>query len=107
MPLTDNIISLKSNNPKDICIEIAKSVKALRLKNDLTQAGLAARADVNLATYRKFERTGEISLSNLTRIAVALDAASDFLNLFKTSSYQSLDELIKGSGVTKKRGKKL
>lgn len=107
MPLNDNIISLTSNNPKDICIEIANNVKALRLKNDLTQAGLASRADVKLATYRKFERTGEISLSNLTRVAFALNATAEFLNLFKISSYQTLEEVIKDSGASKKRGKKI
>ncbi|MDO9153671.1 MAG: XRE family transcriptional regulator, partial [Paludibacter sp.] len=29
---------------------------------NLTQSGLAKRAGVNIETYRKFERTGEISL---------------------------------------------
>ena len=49
--------------PKDIALQIAARVKARRLELDLTQEGLAARAGVKFATYRRFEQTGEISLT--------------------------------------------
>jgi transcriptional regulator with XRE-family HTH domain len=78
-----------------------------RLELNLTQNGLSARADVNLATYRKFERTGEISLRNLVKIALSLNAIDDFQLLFGQKQYQSINDVLNNEGAQRKRGKKL
>ena len=58
----NNIIAFNVSSPSDIALQIAARVKVRRLELDLTQEGLAARAGVKFATYRRFEQTGEISL---------------------------------------------
>ena len=58
----NNILLLNVANPSDIALQIAARVKARRLELNLTQEGLASRAGVKFATYRRFEQTGEISL---------------------------------------------
>ena len=89
-----------------MAVQIAARVKARRLELNLTQEGLAARAGVKFATYRRFEQTGEISLRGLLRIGFALNALSDFDLLFAQKQYMSLDDVLNKQNVTRKRGKK-
>jgi transcriptional regulator with XRE-family HTH domain len=106
MGLNSNIIQINANTAKDICLSVAGRVKSRRLELNLTQHGLAARAGVNIETYRKFERTGEISFPNIVKLAMALDMATDFDALFSQQQYQNLDELLDSTQTERKRGKK-
>ncbi len=107
MSSTDTIIQISTKSPNEICCSVAERVKMRRLELNLTQNGLSARADVNLATYRKFERTGEISLRNLVKIALSLNAIDDFQLLFGQKQYQSINDVLNNEGAQRKRGKKL
>ena len=78
----NNIIALNISTPNEIAKQIAAKVKARRLELNLTQEGIAARAGIKFATYRRFEQTGEISLKGLLQIGFALNALSDFDALF-------------------------
>ncbi|MDO4160771.1 MAG: helix-turn-helix transcriptional regulator [Prevotellaceae bacterium] len=102
----NNIISFSVSNPSDVALQIAARVKARRLELNLTQEGLATRSGVKFATYRRFEQTGEISLKGLLQIGFALNALSEFENLFVQKQYQSLDDVLNEQSVTRKRGKK-
>jgi transcriptional regulator with XRE-family HTH domain len=102
----NNIIALNISTPKDVAIQIAARVKLRRLELNLTQEGLAARAGVKFATYRKFEQTGDISLHGLLQIGFALDALYQFDSLFTQKKYQSIDEVLNEKNITRKRGKK-
>ena len=82
MELNINIIQFNVITPSEICKSVAQRVKSRRLELNLTQNCLAARAGVNIETYRKFERTGEISLLSLVKLAIALDVTTDFAALF-------------------------
>lgn len=76
--LMNNIISFNILTPDDVAKQIATRVKARRLELNLTQEGIAARAGLKFATYRRFEQTGEISLKGLLQIGFALNALSEF-----------------------------
>ncbi len=102
----NNILVLSGNNPNEVAMQIAARVRQRRLELDLTQEGMAARAGLTFATYRRFEQTGEISLKGLLRVAFALDSLSDFDALFSQRKYQTLDDVINDYGNTRKRGKK-
>jgi len=102
----DNILSVLGGMPQEVAMRIAKNVKERRLEMNLTQEGLSVRAGIKLPTYRRFERTGEISLRGLLQIAFALNALRDFEGLFTQKQYQSLDEVLAESGSKRKRGKK-
>ncbi len=102
----NNIIALNISTPNEIAKQIAAKVKARRLELNLTQEGIAARAGIKFATYRRFEQTGEISLKGLLQIGFALNALSDFDALFAQRQYQSLDDVLNEQNVTRKRGKK-
>lgn len=102
----NNIIALNISTPNEIAKQIAAKVKARRLELNLTQEGIAARAGIKFATYRRFEQTGEISLKGLLQIGFSLNALSDFDALFAQKQYQSLDDVLNEQNVTRKRGKK-
>lgn len=104
--LMNNIISFNILTPDDVAKQIATRVKARRLELNLTQEGIAARAGLKFATYRRFEQTGEISLKGLLQIGFALNALSEFDALFAQKQYQSLDDVLNEQNVIRKRGKK-
>ena len=84
----------------------ARRTPTIPLELDLTQEGLAARAGVKFATYRRFEQTGEISLRGLLQVGFALNALSEFDALFAQKQYQSLDDVLNEQSIIRKRGKK-
>ena len=102
----NNILSLNITNPGDVAMQIAARVKARRLELNLTQEGLATRAGVKFATYRRFEQTGEISLRGLLQVGFALNSLDEFNALCAQQQYQSLDDVLNEQSVNRKRGKK-
>ena len=102
----NNILLLNVANPSDIALQIAARVKPRRLELNLTQEGLASRAGVKFATYRRFEQTGEISLRGLLQVGFALNCLDEFNDLFAQEQYQSLDDVLNEQRVNRKRGKK-
>lgn len=102
----NNILAFNIASPSEVALQIASRVKARRLELDLTQEGLATRAGVKFATYRRFEQTGEISLRGLLQVGFALNALSEFDALFAQKQYQSLDDVLNEQSVIRKRGKK-
>ena len=102
----NNIIAINIHTPADVAMQIAARVKARRLELNLTQEGLATRAGVKFATYRRFEQTGEISLKGLLQIGFALNTLSEFDALFAQKQYQTLDDVLNEKRVTRNRGKK-
>lgn len=54
-----------------------------RKEHKLTQKELAEKAKISYGSLKRFEQTGEISLSSFLALADALDYLKDFDNLFK------------------------
>lgn len=57
--------------------------RSRRKELKLSQKELSTRSGVSYASIRRFENSGEISLSSLIKIAHALNCLEDFNNLFK------------------------
>ena len=86
-------MSLSLYTPVEIAIGLADRVRARRLARSWTQAELAERAGLALPTLKLFERTGQISLDRLLRIASALGALEDFRAAFAPPPPRSLEEI--------------
>ncbi len=71
----------------------------------MTQAELAVRAGINLASLRRFERTGQASFELVVRVAMALRAENGFAGLFDPPRFASLDEAMEQT-KTRKRGRR-
>lgn len=95
------MLSLKT--PQEVLFEIAERAKRCRLELNLTQAGLAKRANVSLGSLKRFEGTGQISLESLLKLAIILGNLETFDRVF---TYQrpkfTLDEILKEKSIPKR-----
>ncbi len=93
-----NILAFALRTVDEAAAEIASRFKARRLAINLPQRDLASRAGVSLASLKRFEREGLISLSSLLSLAMALGCLDDFDSLASESVpnqlSQSLDALL-------------
>lgn len=88
---------------------IAMNLRERRLQLDLTQEGLASRSGVPLATLRKFEQQGVLSLESLLKLMMVLGMLDAMVKSTEVQkdSFSSLDEVIALESVPKrKRGRK-
>lgn len=88
----NNLAFLKS--PSAVQMDIAKRMVERRKSMKWTQEELSNRSGVSLGSLRRFERTGEISLSSLVKIAFVMNAVSDMENLFSKHGYADIKEVI-------------
>jgi len=91
-PQTDKALSL-IEEPGALCQLLAERVRTLRLERTWTREELARRAGVATATLKHFERTGQVALTRLVRLAVALDAVDGFEGLLTARPVRTLAEL--------------
>lgn len=82
----DNILSINK--------ELAIRIRTRRKEAKLSQIELSGKSGVSLGSLKRFENSGEISLSSLIKLAFALGYENDFSPLFERKNYQSLDEVI-------------
>jgi transcriptional regulator with XRE-family HTH domain len=96
--------SLKT--PEQVRSSLAERLRALRLARGWKQATLAERSGVSLASLRRFEESGRVSLENLLDLAFALNRLDDFDALFQAPRASSLAELEAGEErPARKRGR--
>ena len=79
--------------PAEVCRELAARVRQLRLSLGWSQVELAQRAGVAFSTLKRFEHTGQISLTRLVMLAGALRAVDGFDLLLALPRASSLAEL--------------
>ncbi|MDN5332963.1 MAG: hypothetical protein PWP59_225 [Sphaerochaeta sp.] len=95
-------------SPSIVQKKIAQNLKERRLQMNLTQEGLSVRSGVPLATLRKFEQQGLISLESLLKIMMVLGMLEAMVAATKVSqtSFSSIDEVIALETASKqKRGR--
>ena len=89
-------------------LEIAKRLVLIRKVRKISQQKLSILSRVPYASIRRFEKTGDISLASLVKIALALQLYDDLDNLFKRHEnyYSSIDEIIREREIWEKMNKK-
>jgi transcriptional regulator with XRE-family HTH domain len=81
------------HTPEKIGKALAARLKALRLAQGWKQVTLAERSGVSLASLRRFEASGQVSLQHLLLLAFALNRLDDFDALLQPPRAASLAEL--------------
>lgn len=89
-----NFDILQQKTPQDIRLSLKDRLRQRRKDQKLSQAALSEKADVSLGSLKRFESSGEISLTSLIKIAIALDCEDDFDQLFTRKHYQSIEDVI-------------
>ncbi len=85
---------LSLDSPNDVMFSLASRARERRLREGLTQDALAERSGVSLGSLKRFERTGEVSLGSLVRIAFALGAQDGFDGVFAPLPFETLDDVL-------------
>lgn len=82
--------------PKGSCQIIAKNERAQRKARKLSMEKFAEISGVSLGSLKRFENTGEISLVSLLKLAIVLDCAEEYEQLFVKEHIMSIQEIIDG-----------
>lgn len=76
-------------------LEISQRFKTIRKNKKVSQQRLSELSGVSYASIRRFEKTGDISLASLVKLALALQLYDDLDNLFKIQKeYKSIEDVI-------------
>ncbi len=86
-------VGLTWTGPSGMARLLAGRIRGLRLLRGWTQASLASRAGVTLASYRRFETTGKASLELLLKVAHALSRLDEFADLLEPPPARTMEEL--------------
>lgn len=93
--------------PPEVQRLLANRARQLRLSLGFKQSTLARRSGVTLASLRRFEQTGEVSLKHLLMICHALGRTDEFANLLQPPPARTLAELeARTARPTRRRGSK-
>jgi len=82
--------------PAKARLKLADNVRRRRLRLALTQQGLAERSGVPLATLRKFEQKGLISLDSFLKLLLVVGGLNEVIEASepKLLPYSSIDEVL-------------
>ncbi|MCQ2499015.1 MAG: helix-turn-helix domain-containing protein [Lachnospiraceae bacterium] len=88
------MISIFQKTPGEINRIIAKNITNLRKRKKISQKELSQKSGVSYGSIRRFENEGEISLTSLTKIAIALGVSEELEELFSVVPFDSIQEVI-------------
>ena len=80
---------------EEINLQVARRVKNIRKRRGITQEQLSELCGVSFGSVKRFERTGQISLLSLTRIATALGCVDEIRHLFEAVPYRCIEEVVR------------
>ena len=85
---------LQIQTPFETRMSLRERFRARRKERKISQQELATKADVSLASLKRFESTGDISLNSLIKLSFALGYEADFEQLFSRKHYHSIQDVI-------------
>lgn len=89
----DDVFGLMSS--PDVCLELGRRARTLRLAQNVTQKELAERAGLSFGTVRNLEMGKPISLQNFVQILEALGRVGDLEKLMVHEQTLSISQLEK------------
>ena len=81
--------------PEEINLDLAGRIAGIRKRRGISQERLGEMSGVSYGSIKRFERTGQISLLSLTRLAVALNCEDEIRNLFTDVAYRNIEEVLR------------
>ena len=84
---------------------LAANMRERRLAMGLTQAGLSKRSGVALATLRKFEQTGAMSIDSLFKLMLVVGGLEEIVKASGPSAHEfsSIDDVLSGKTKPKRK----
>jgi len=97
------MISIEYKTPVQILQDIGLRAKSARLRDNMSRKTLADKAGVSEASLKRFETTGQVSLSSLVQLLTALDRLAELDELLTEKTPLSVREL---NDTQRQRGRK-
>jgi transcriptional regulator with XRE-family HTH domain len=97
------MISIEYKTPVQILQDIGLRAKSARLRDNMSRKTLAEKAGVSEASLKRFETTGQVSLSSLVQLLMALDRLAELDELLAEQTPLSVREL---NDTQRQRGRK-
>ena len=79
----------------ELLAEVGTRIRVRRVMLGLTQADAAERSGVSYRTWRRMEQSGQASIEDLAKAAIALRCEDGLAGLFPEPAATSLDELLR------------
>lgn len=79
---------------EELDMKLAERVRNIRKRRSISQQKLAIMSNVSYGSIKRFEAKWQISLINLTKIAMALGIADELRNTFTQVPYRNIEEVI-------------
>jgi transcriptional regulator with XRE-family HTH domain len=92
--------------PAELAAELGLRVRRERLRQNLTQRTLAARAGVSRVTVTRMEADGTATLGSFLAVLSALRRTGDLAELLEPPPAVSLDEFVAAGEPTRRRGRR-
>lgn len=93
-------------SPVELAAELGQRVRRERLRQNLTQRTLAARAGVSRVTVTRMEADGTATLTSFLAVMSALRRAGDLGEILEPPPAVTVDEFIAAGEPTRKRGRR-
>jgi len=92
------MLSFLPKTPIEIMQELKTKFRERRKSLGYTQNELATRSGVSLGSLKRFERSGQISLESLLKLALVLECLDEFSSLCekKEERFGKIEEIING-----------
>lgn len=87
-----------TKTPADVERKLAQRIRAARKARRWTQATLAERSGLSVATLARIEQTGQGQISSFVRICAALDRLDDFDDVLAAPVPSTLEDLRRQRG---------
>lgn len=89
-----NEFNFSQKTPKEIDKLISEKIRNIQKRRKISQIRLSEKSGVSLGSVKRFERSGEISLVSLTKIAIALGVEGELEHLFEEAPFLSIEEIM-------------
>ncbi len=89
------MLELNLYTPNKIQKLLSQRIRRLRLINEWTQVELAERSGISLASLKRFESTGKISLERLLLLAWTFGRLDEFTSLLEEPEIMTLADIRK------------
>lgn len=78
----------ESANAREVNLMIAAVVRNIRKRKGLTQISLSEVSGVSVGSIKRFEKTGNISLTSFSKLAIALGLEKELIKMFQDVKFR-------------------
>lgn len=89
--------------PSEIRWQLRDRFRERRKEAGYSQEKIAEKSGVSLGSVKRFEQTGEISLTSFCKLLAAIGYLNDLDEVMKRPTYRSLDQMQKELERSKRR----